>query len=70
MMTKKTLVMLERLLAGLMLIVLITVITGDLGWHQLTLPMDLTYVLLLFSASCLFIEDKKKALEKEKENHV
>lgn len=68
-MTKKTVTILEALLALVMLAMLTLVITGDLGWHNWTLPVDTFFVVVLVSLWTAWIEDKKKSL-KEGENHV
>lgn len=52
--------MLEWLAAGIMIVVLAIVITGDLGWHDLKLLIDLAYIVIFVALFTDFTEKKKK----------
>lgn len=47
-MTKKTVMILENLLVGLMLVLLAISLTGYLGWHKVTVPIvEVMFVALI-----------------------
>ncbi|MDO4432331.1 MAG: hypothetical protein Q4B80_03320 [Aerococcaceae bacterium] len=54
--------MLEWLVAGIMVIVLAIVITGDLGWHDLKFPIDLVYIVIFVALFTDFTDKKQRQL--------
>lgn len=65
-MTKKTVMILENLWVGLLVVLLVISLTGYLGWHSLTVPMvEVLFVTLIASLGIRKL--KKKVVE---ENHV
>lgn len=65
-MTKKTVMILENLRVGLLVVLLATSMTGYFGWHSLTVPIvEVLFVMLLARLGIRKL--KKKVVE---ENHV
>lgn len=59
--------MLEWLAAGIMIVALAIVITGDFGWHDLKLPIDLVYIVIFVALFTDFTEKKKRQLNQSEE---